>query len=1537
MTSFRRSILCGRLRWAFPMSTPDLATPPPPAGARSPVDEVRALYRAATATGGAADREQHSALLKAFLAGVEERQKDLVPAGEELGPLLDHVAMDFNGSAQPALARRAIDLGLGFQPGAVPLLHHKALILLAQNQDLPEVLALIGKALQAAPNDRALWGTRGDTLKTLDRPADAAEAYLHAQQLDASSMQYVDKALRLTPNDPTALRMKLRLAEALGGDLSGLEAVEELLKSSPDDPELRLARARLLVAVARPTEALAAVLPLRGDRPENDPANLLAVRLQFETDQKEAATAGAKSLVEREAAPDADILGALALLLETPAPELALQARRRLSVVEPRNLQNLHDLRQLAVRLDQIDVALAACQAVLRTQADNLDALGGIAELQVAQSQTDAALGTYRTIVRVHPQALVEHRKGLELARTAHDDTAVREFALAILAEDSADIPAQLELARSYAAAGDTHNALQSYDALLAAHPNQLPYLLEKKEALAASQDPALLAPVLDELFRLDPTRTDLAIERGNLYLSLAYDRPEGSAERDQAARTALVAYERASTDPEAASVADLGLARASRLVGDADRAIRAYGAFLARDENGTRNDVRKELGHALRELGRYSEALEVYSRALGSGLDDPDLLWGSVEVLDHLNQDARALQFVDLLLLRDAANPVYLRKQGQLLLRVGRHADALKVLQRAVDNAHGDPHAYFEVAEALRSQGAYADAIAYYRKGLAVEPANRHGRIAMAETLVLAGQYSEVVQITDPLLKEDPNDVAAWKARAEAWRALGRPSEVLYSLKAILLLEPDDPASLLEKFRLDRDAGESKDAFEALSRLLAGAAPESQDATLHLERGDLAARLGLTDAANDSYGRAAEIDPALRTEIAVRRARLRLAAGRPDLALEVLDDGEKVATEGQTPSVNLLLLRAQILAALERPTEARSVYESVRARDPTSPVAVAGIARTMLDQGQHIEAAEFLTTNIPKVPADESLFLLLVEAESGSGHLDRAAEVAQQATTALPKSSPLWARAGEVAIARQSWPDAASSYQHALAIPPVSLESLLRAGFVAEKLGHPNEALALYERAVETDPKNLPAWTSRGLALLATGRPQEATASFERALALDSDFGAAKDGKKLAVEKTRDQQVQRYGREALLLEARLNRPVAKNDLFVTLHVPYEFLEPVLTAIGRPAKIDLDRLSAVEVHDLETQSQHLITAALERRPPGIERRGFSLSDVAVLSPPNMPLDQLHRIFGYLRAVLEADLRPENLTLTPDVEELARKALVLPPEQRTLFQLVRTMRVGIYKARLIKVVEEAGATGHAPVPSLDLGAYSPEFRSPRSAAESAAEEPAADDSEQFFAPENVPAPALVASDSGTLSHPGTTYAAAPEPGSAAAGRAFGPTGNPRCIGCGGVASVLHGCGSPLCQHCIGQFPKCPKCGQPVSPLTVRPIDGVQVQTTQPSRGAAKSHASTSTEKPSAARPKPAPAKPPAPTPPAGDSGKPAHPRTERPHPPTVAPPVAPARATAVPAGKPAPAPPAAEPPAPPTPRPKRERPDDEPRL
>ncbi|HTT73564.1 MAG TPA: tetratricopeptide repeat protein [Thermoplasmata archaeon] len=1500
------------------------SAPAPAVPAADALDEIRRAYRSAADAEPGPDRDRYLRALKAFLAAAEAHPADLAGAASELAPQLDEAALAFSRASQPELARRAVDLGLSLAPGSTTLLHHKALVLLAQNQDLEEVVSLVDRALEGSPHDKGLWATRGDALRLLGRNDDAAEAYLRAQQLDAVSSQFVDKALKLTPANPRALRLKLDLARARGGDASALEACEELLKSAPDDLDLWLAKAELLAATGHVEEALEPLARVRRERPDDPRARLLEVRLLLQLNRTDAAIPLAEAFVVATPPPEPAALEEVAKSLAATRPELALAARARLKDLDPRNLQNLLELRTLAFHLDRIDDAIAACRAVLAIQPENLEAMRGLAEIALAKEEPGTALEAYRAILVVHPHALADFRKALEIAREAGRFDAVRDFAEAILAEDPADVGAQLELARSRTAAGDLAGAVRAYDALLAAHPGELPYLLEKKDVVVRTNDPAQLAPVLDDLFHLDPTRTDVAVERGNLYLALAYERPEGSAEREQAARTALVAYERASTDAEAGSASLLGIARASRIVDDRSRALQAYAAFLVREENVTRHDILKELGHTLREAGRYSEAAEAYNRAISAGLEDPDLFWGAVEVLAHLNQEPRALQLLEMLLARDPTNAMFLRKKGQLLLAAGRRTEALEALQGAVQGAQGDPHAYFEVAEALRSQGAFVDAVEYYRQGLALDAKNRHGRLALAETLLAAGQYAEVVAIVDPLLKEDPNDLAAWKARADAWRALGRPAEVAYSLRAMLLLDPNSPSALLETYRLHRDAGETKEAYDTLSRLLATDSPEGHDATLHLERGDLAAKLGLAEEANQAYEKAAEIDPVYRVEIASRRARLRLQAGRPDLALEVLDDGIKAAPAGAAPNVGALLLRAEILIALERPAEARAVYEEVRGREPKSPVALAGIARSMLDEGQHAAAAEFLRGALPQLPPQESLYLLLAEAESGGGHLDVATEAVRQGVGVLPKSLGLWVRWGELAIARQAWPEASTAFAHALALAPADTEVLRRAGFVAERLDHPNEALALYERATQADPSDKAAWTSRGLALLAIGRPADAQASFERALSVDSDYAPAKDGKKLATQKTRDAEIQRYGREALLLEAKLNRTVTKNDLFVTLHVPYEFLDPVLAAIGKGVKIDLDRLEPNEVRDLETASFHLVSAALDRRPPGIERRGFTLADVAVLSPPTATLDQIGRLFGYLKAVLEADLRPENLRLTPDVEELARKALLLPPEQRTLFQLVRSLKVGVYKARLIKVVEEAGAAVHAPLPSLDLGAYSPEFR-----AGAAPVGPAAADGDVYFAPETGAAPAGPAG-------PEPAAEAAP-PSGAFPAMTPAPAG-PRCVGCGGISSVHHSCGAPLCQHCIGQFPNCPKCGEPVTSSSVRPVDGVAVA--PPARAARGGLLKGVFQRNKPARAAPPPAA-------GAHAAKPAHAAE-----PTGRP-TAPARrsAAAAPAAKEAkeakapgkpvpepPAPPAASAPAPPAPPRRREKPvDDEPRL
>lgn len=1489
-------------------------------GGPAALEEARRLYHAAEELRSHPDRARQVEALRAFVALADQQRKPLEPEAVEVAGHLDEAAVALYRLSELELAARAVDVGLDLTPGSTSLLHHKALVLLAQNRSLDEALALVERALTGNPHDKQIWATKGDALKLLDRPAEAAEAYLRAQQLDATSMQYVERALRAVPNHPVALRMKLNLARAHGGEVQALEACNALLASNPKDPGLLLARAELLSSLGQVDAAFEALGAAQEANPGESKVALLRGRLLAATGKTAEAVTEFTALLDGAAVLDAVALGEIAETLESAGRiDPAIAAREKLRKLEPRNLGNLTALRLIATHEGKTDVALAACQAILEASPQNLEAMRATADLLASAKRTDEAVDAYRALLEAHPREVTEARRAVEFARDVGAPPLVIEFARHLLTEEPEDVPVLRELAQAQSTLGDREGALGTYDALLRLRPSEPAFLAEKKRLLMELGRPDELASVYDEMFRIDPTRCDVALERGHLYLAKAFDAPEASAEREQAAREALVSYERASLDPTIAQRSVLGVARASRLVRDQDRAVRAYREFLADPANAGRSDVLKELGHALREMGRLTEADAVYEQAVQLGLEDPDLFWAESEVLSMLNQEAKALRFVDLLLQREPDNPLFLRRKGQLLLKSGRRSEGLQALKQAVAGASSDPHVHFEVAEALRASGAYTDAIGYYRKGLEADPKHRPGRLALAETLGLAGQYNEAIPILDALLREDPNDLGSWRARADTYRRLQRPSDLLYSLRAILLLDPYNGPALLEKYRLHLASHEKTDAYETLTMLLESAGPESNDPALFLEHGDLSAELGRTEEANRSYERAAQLDPAQRSEIATRRARLRLAAGRPDLALEALDTVLQAAEPGTGGTSTALLLRAEILIALERPAEAEKVYREVLEREPKSPVALAGVGRTLLDQGKHAEARDFLRGAIPQIAPTADLFLLLAESEAGTSALPDAVRTIQKAVEVLPKSAPLWVRLGELQIAREAWPEAASAYAHAIALDGQRASLHLRAGFVAERLGHPNEALALYDRATQVAPSDKSAWTSRGLALLAIGRPEDAQQSFERALGLDSDYEPAKEGKKAAVQKTREGQIERYGRESLLLEARLRRTVTKNDLFVTLHVPFDLLEPVLAAIGRPARVDIDRLSEAEMHDLETASYHLIATALERRPEGIERRGFTLADVAVLSPPTATLDQVQRLFGYLRSVLEADLRPENLRLTPDVEELARRALLLPENQRTLFQLVRTLKVGLFKARLIKVVESAGSAVHAPLPSLDLGRYSPEFQ----AAEKEARSPAPASGEQFFAADLV-------------GGPGPSGPEAPAPSTATT---HASASAPRCVGCGGIASITHSCGSPLCQHCVVQFATCPSCGQPIGPTTTTSI-GAPAAAHAHDRG--HTVRAPAPESARASHPGPVRSLLGRPRPAAPKVAESARGASHAPHAPAAPPPHATTKPShAAPPARPSPPPEeeaeVEEPPLPPRPPRPREKPDDEPRL
>jgi tetratricopeptide (TPR) repeat protein len=1369
--------------------------------------EARARFRAAQAAESASDRGRYLGALSEFLGYVEEHRAELSGPDVELPRQLDSAAMAFYRLDQIDLAARAADAGLALAPQSASLLYHKALIILARNQEVEAAVPLLEQASEADPQDKSIWAALGEAFRRTGQTKEAAGAFLRAQQLDLASMQYLDKALEVDPSNPGALRMRIEVAKAHGGDRPALAACEKLLEGAPNDPALLLARVELLSALGEVAPAVAAAEAARAALPDDPHLALLVGHLEVTLGHTDRALEQYRVAARSAGRLPASEVGQLAEQVEATntADDLAVEVRQSLLGREPRNLANLHALRRLAVRARRPELGIAACRGLLEVSPGNLEATRALAEFQIASGAADDGFATYRTLVHDHPHEAAEIRKAVDAATAADRTELVAEFARAAVEADPSDVAAREALGQALARSGDREAALEVYNSLAEAEPDHLGFALERKRLLAELGRTDSLPQVHDQLFRLDPSRSDIAFERGELYLARARAQPNASPERAEAAHTALVSFERASGDAAFADRALLGLARASQLAGDTPRATRSYREYLGRPAHEHDAAVWEELGHLQRGSGQWAEAEAAYDRALASGGDGSALLWGQVEVLAALNRESKGLRLLDALLKREPSNPLYLREKGLLMLKAGHRTEGLKLLKSAAEQAKTDPQAEFDVAAALSTDGAYSDAIEYYHRGLALDLKSRPGRLALAETLNLAGRYNEAIPVVDGLLLEDANDLAAWKVRADACRALGRTSDLEYSLRAILLIDPSHTPALVEKYRLHLAQGQRAEAYECLSQFLGATGDGGHDPELLLEAGDLATGLDRPDDAVRAYERAGVLDPRLLPKAAVRRARLELGAGRPDQALQVLDAALKDRPAPPEEATTLALLRAEILMDLERAPEAEGIYRSVAKADPGSLEATLGLGRSLLDQGKHSDAKTALSEALPRFPDAEGPYLLLAEAESGLGAIPEAIAAAQKGTERVPSSTALWKRLGELEMARDAWGDAASAFARAIALDSTNAELLLRAGFIAEKLGHPNDALTLYDRATQVAPTDKFAWSSRGVALLENGRPDDALSSFERALSLDPEFDAAKQGKKTARERARDAEIDRLGRESLRLEAKLHRAVTKNDLFVTLHIPYELLDPILNALSRDTRVDLATLTEEEMHRLESDSCQLVTAALDRRADGVERRGFTLADVAVLSPPTRTLAEIQRLFGYLRSVLEADLRPENIRLTPDVEDLARRALLLPPPQRTLFQLVRTMHVGVFKARLIKTVEAAGATVHAPLPTLDLGAYTPEFRAAppepmwtgRGASGAAAPASAAGHGAPDAAP---PSPLPPASPEGP-----------PGP--------YGQT-TPRCIGCGGLATVIHSCGAPVCAHCIVEFRTCPKCHQPI---------------------------------------------------------------------------------------------------------------------
>jgi tetratricopeptide (TPR) repeat protein len=200
------------------------------------------------------------------------------------------------------------------------------------------------------------------------------------------------------------------------------------------------------------------------------------------------------------------------------------------------------------------------------------------------------------------------------------------------------------------------------------------------------------------------------------------------------------------------------------------------------------------EEGYRFFELGRFSDAVEYYDKAIAINPNNADA-W--------LNR-------------------------GYSLARLDRHAEAIAAFDRAIAINPNDANAWVNRGNSLCDNKLYTEALVSYDKAIGIKPdllealinrsktlteLGRHAEANAAHDRVVAidpdyeaiiddrppskrvslGRYEDAIQSWDKAIAINPNDVTLWTKRGDALRSLGKHKEAIASYDKAIAINPND------------------------------------------------------------------------------------------------------------------------------------------------------------------------------------------------------------------------------------------------------------------------------------------------------------------------------------------------------------------------------------------------------------------------------------------------------------------------------------------------------------------------------------------------------------------------------------------------------------------------------------------------------------------------------------------------------------------------------------------------------------------------
>ncbi|MBS2034052.1 tetratricopeptide repeat protein [bacterium] len=519
-------------------------------------------------------------------------------------------------------------------------------------------------------------------------------------------------------------------------------------------------------------------------------------------------------------------------------------------------------------------------------------------------------------------------------------------------------LEALLQQAQSSLAVGDTNKAQESLNQLLKQYPRHPQGLMRRGFVRARLNDFEGAIEDWEQSRELDPQ------------LQRQLDGPEFGQTVEA---TIQGIKQRISNEP-----ANIHL---QILLGKTYAALGRYAQALQIYTSALRNDPEAiEAGYGCAQvylrLGQGEQALAVLQKLAEQNPDNVDLCFRLAKHYMAMNSVVQATRFLERATTLDPNHWQSHLELGQIFMRQGRHEQATARFQKTLQVKADCAPALVGLAECCKELYRFEAAISYYQQAVAVDPMDYKALCQMGSLCIQLGGLDLGVETLQRALEINANDVEIHSSLAKAYQQKGDlPTAARYFAKTVEF-NPKDYFAAYNLGLIYRSQGQIQQAADAFGT---AAQLRPNDSQYQYQSSRALLELGKVAEAMDAAKKAVSLNPHSK-ESQLLYGRCCLEAGRNDEAAEAFR--QAVSIDAQNVEAHYQL--AVALLNLGQTEEARNSFQTVLRLSPQHAPSQLGLGHVARRTGQWQTAADHyrqaIQTDLTLRPAIQELTKLYLE-----------------------------------------------------------------------------------------------------------------------------------------------------------------------------------------------------------------------------------------------------------------------------------------------------------------------------------------------------------------------------------------------------------------------------------------------------------------------------------------------------------------------------------------------------------------------------